>query len=95
MLCCSGVPHNKSCLQANADLKCPSLRHLPNQGDEMRFFNGKGRCILCLFDNISFRFSKGRTQRVYVISASDSQSGGPGFEYRSGHLLDLFSVVSS
>jgi len=26
----------------------------------MRFFNGKGRCILCLFDNISFRFGKGR-----------------------------------
>ena len=45
----------------------------------MRFFNGKGQCILCLFDNISFRFSKGSTQRVYVISASDSQSRGPEF----------------
>ena len=40
----------------------------------MRFFNGKGRCILCLFDNISFRFGKGRTQRVCVINASDSWS---------------------
>ena len=30
-----------------------------------------------------------------VVSASDSQSGGPGFEPRSGHLLDLCSVVIS
>ena len=30
-----------------------------------------------------------------VVSASDLQSGGPGFESRSGHLLDLFSVVPS
>ena len=31
-------------------------------------------------------------QRSRVVSASDSQSGGPpGFESRSGHLLDLFS----
>ena len=30
-----------------------------------------------------------------VVSASDSQSGGPGFESCSGHLLDLFSVVPS
>ena len=27
-----------------------------------------------------------------VVSVSDPQSGGPGFESRSGHLLDLFSV---
>ena len=26
---------------------------------------------------------------------SGSQSGGPGFEYRSGHLLDLFSGVQT
>ena len=32
-------------------------------------------------------------QRGQVVSASDSQSGGPGFESRSGHLLDLCSVV--
>ena len=30
-----------------------------------------------------------------VVSASDSQSCGPGFESRSGHLLDLCSVVPS
>ena len=30
-----------------------------------------------------------------MVSASDSQSGGPGFESRSGHLLDLGSVVPS
>ena len=29
------------------------------------------------------------------VSASDSQSGGPGFEARSGDLMDLFSVVPS
>ena len=34
-------------------------------------------------------------QRGRVVSASDSQSGGPGFESRSGHLLDLCSVVPS
>ena len=28
-----------------------------------------------------------------MVNASDSQSGGPGFESRSGHLLDLFLVV--
>ena len=34
-------------------------------------------------------------RRGRVVSASDSQSGCPGFESRSGHLLDLFSVVPS
>ena len=29
------------------------------------------------------------------VSSFDSQSGGPGFESCSGHLLDLFSVVPS
>ena len=29
------------------------------------------------------------------VSASDLQSDGPGFKSRSGHLLDLFSVVPS
>ena len=29
-------------------------------------------------------------QRGRVVSVSDSQSGGPGFESRSGHFLDLF-----
>ena len=38
---------------------------------------------------------KGGRQRGRVVSASDSQSGGPGFESRSGHLLDLCSVVPS
>ena len=38
--------------------------------------------------------SKNR-QRGRVVFASVSQSGGPGFESRSGHLLDLFSVVPS
>ena len=36
-----------------------------------------------------------RRQRGRVVSASDSQSGGPGFESRSGHLLDFCSVVPS
>ena len=35
----------------------------------------------------------GRRQRDRVVRALDSQSGGPGFESRSGHLLDLYSVV--
>ena len=30
-----------------------------------------------------------------VVSVLDSQSGAPGFESRSGHLLVLFSVVPS
>ena len=34
-------------------------------------------------------------QRGRVVTVSDSQSGGPGFESRSGHLLDLCSVVPS
>ena len=34
-------------------------------------------------------------QRGRVVSRSDLQSGGPGFESRSGHLLDLFSVFPS
>ena len=28
-----------------------------------------------------------------MVSLSDSESGGPGFESRSGHLLDFFLVV--
>ena len=36
-----------------------------------------------------------RRQRGRVVSASDLLSGGPGFESRSGHLLDLCSVVPS
>ena len=31
-------------------------------------------------------------QRGQVVGTSDLQSGGPGFESRSGHLLDLYSV---
>lgn len=34
-------------------------------------------------------------QRDRVVSTSDSQSGGPGFESRCNHLPDLFSVVPS
>ena len=30
-----------------------------------------------------------------MVRASDSQFSSPGFEFRSGHLLDLFLVVSS
>ena len=30
-----------------------------------------------------------------VVSATDSQSGGPGFKCCSCHLLDLFSVILS
>ena len=29
-------------------------------------------------------------QRGRVVRVSDSKSSGPGFEYRSGHYLDLF-----
>ena len=36
-----------------------------------------------------------RKKRGRVVSASDSQSGGPGFESRSGYLLDFFSIVPS
>ena len=39
-------------------------------------------------------FETGR-QRDLVVCASDSQSGGPGFESPSGDLLDLLSVVPS
>ena len=28
-----------------------------------------------------------------VVSALDSQFGDPGFDFRSGHLLDLFLVI--
>ena len=34
-------------------------------------------------------------QRGRVVSASDPQSGGPGFESRSGHLLDFCSFIPS
>ena len=34
-------------------------------------------------------------QRGRVVSAPDLQSCGPGFESRSGYLLDLYSVVPS
>ena len=34
-----------------------------------------------------------RRQSGQVVSAYDSQSGGLGFEFRSGNLLDLFSVI--
>ena len=34
-------------------------------------------------------------QRYWVVSASDSQSSGPGFKSCSDYLLDLFSVVLS
>ena len=55
--------------------------------------------ISSLFPNINYNsaysaFRFGR-QRGRVVSASDSKSGGPGFESRSGHLLDLCSVVPS
>ena len=36
-----------------------------------------------------------RRQSGQVVSAYDSQSGGLGFEFRSGNLLDLFSVIPS
>ena len=36
-----------------------------------------------------------RRQRGRVVSASDWQAGGPGFESRSGQLLDLCSFVPS
>ena len=36
-----------------------------------------------------------RRQSGQVVSAYDSQSGGLGFEFRSGNLLDLFSVIQS
>ena len=36
-----------------------------------------------------------RRQRGWVVSASESESGGPGFESRSGNLLELFWVVLS
>ena len=36
-----------------------------------------------------------RRQSGPVVSAYDSQSGGPRFESRSGNLLDLFSVILS
>ena len=46
-------------------------------------------CLLSSIETV-----KGR-QRGRVVSAPDSQSGGPGFESRSGHLLDLCLVVPS
>ena len=36
-----------------------------------------------------------RRQLGHVVSASDSQSGGPRFESHSGNLLELFWVVLS
>ena len=34
-----------------------------------------------------------RRQHGWVVSVLDLQSSSPGFESRSGHLLDLFLVV--
>ena len=53
--------------------------------------NGRIRKTYCSKDVTYFLMR--RRQRGRVVSVSDSQSGGPGFESRSGHLLDLFSVV--
>ena len=47
------------------------------------------------FDRCYDKNCRKRRQRGQVVSASDLQSGGPGFESRSGNLLDLFSVVPS
>ena len=48
------------------------------------------KCMELSLENVYLRMQSGG-----VVSALDLQSGAPGFESRSGHLLDLFSVVSS
>ena len=50
---------------------------------------------LSFYENLLIRQGGTGGQRGRVVSASDSQSGGPGFESRSGHLLDLCLVVPS
>ena len=44
----------------------------------------------CFQNFLSYFLSYCRRQRGRVVSVSDSQSDGPGFESRSGHYLDFF-----
>ena len=69
---------------SNASFGCLHLFCLQGQGKEI--------CKICGL--LVSRHTR-RRQRGRVVSASDSQSDGPGFESRSGHLLDLCSVVPS
>lgn len=46
------------------------------------------------WNNVSILFFFQR-QHGQVVSASDLQSGSPGFKSRSGDLLDLFSLITS
>lgn len=50
------------------------------------------KSILTCHFSLTFFFP---CKRGRVASSSDSQSGNPGFESRSGHLPDLVSVVLS
>ena len=48
------------------------------------------KCMELSLENLYLRMQSGG-----VVSALDSQSGAPGFESRSDHLLVLFPVVPS
>ena len=64
---------------------------------KVRWPTQKSQCIWLfsiVFDNKNqYLAFKRLSAAKLVVSASDSQSGGPGFESRIGHLLELFSVV--
>ena len=66
---------------------CESKVSYPRTGHNVPG-QGSSPDILLLLCQISFDFRRGR-QRSRVVSVSDSRSGGPGFESRSGYYLDL------
>ena len=62
------------------------------QSTELRLFSVGAKCEFkskSLQSTFAFLWS----QRGRVVSASDLQSGGPGFESNSGDLLDLLSLT--
>ena len=74
-----------------ANLKMKEMTFLARTSNHI--FKGLGEFYMSSLRVLSYSLC--RRQRGRVVSASDSQSGGPGFESRSGHLLDLCSVVPS
>ena len=63
VLCCNGVPRNKSCLQANADLKCPSFTAFAKSGGmKCAFLMARGDVFyVCLITSVFALAKEGRS----------------------------------
>ena len=66
------------------------IRSLQRESKREMFVKRKKKDLFCFSLPFVFPCKRGR-----VASSSDTQSVGPGFESRSGHLLDLFLVFLS